>query len=106
MQKNKLFEIKHCQVNINTICVNGALTFDTISTVWHYTLHSWNDMHRKVLTIDFSEVSLVDSAAVAFLIECKKQALQHRQTIVFKHIPTALVNIAKLSGVDSWLEIN
>ncbi len=56
------------------------------------------------LVIDFVGVSGVDSAAVALLIEWRRQALLRGKTIVFTNLPANLVALARLYGVADLIQ--
>lgn len=53
--------------------------------------------------IDLTQVSKVDSSAIALLIELKKQASRNDRSISFIYPPAALMSIARLSQVEGLL---
>ncbi|MDJ0881728.1 MAG: STAS domain-containing protein [Gammaproteobacteria bacterium] len=56
--------------------------------------------------IDFTKVSKVDSAAIALLIELKRNARKKQKTVKFIYLPAALLKIASLSEVEDLLTEN
>lgn len=68
--------------------------------------HNDNDADDSPeITIDLGAVSRSDSSGVALLIEWMRQADRANKTIRFVNIPTQMLEIAKLSGVDKILAI-
>ena len=53
--------------------------------------------------IDFTQVSKVDSSAIALLIELKRSAQKNDKQVSFIYLPAALMSIARLSQVDGML---
>lgn len=53
--------------------------------------------------IDLTQVSKVDSAAIALMIELKRQALIKNKSISFIYVPPSLLTIARLSQVENLL---
>ena len=46
-----------------------------------------------------------DSAGVALLIEWQRQAQKHNKSVCFINIPSQMLAIARLSGVDDLLSL-
>lgn len=78
--------------------VEGDLTFTTIGAGLTK-LFAFLDTAQHI-TVDFSKVNLVDSAALALLIEWRKYASQQKVQLVFKNIPKQLFMLAQLSGLN------
>jgi phospholipid transport system transporter-binding protein len=57
------------------------------------------------LNIDLSEVSAVDSAGLALLIEWYSQASKASKSISFVAVPEQLSALAKISDVDQFLKL-
>jgi len=60
---------------------------------------------RDDIVIDLQDVERADSAGVALLIEWRRMAQQQQQTIRFQNIPSQMLAIARLSGVDELLAL-
>jgi phospholipid transport system transporter-binding protein len=56
------------------------------------------------LTIDFSNVGTVDSAAVALLLEWRRTALARGKTLEFVNLPANLLALANLYGVSELIQ--
>jgi len=56
--------------------------------------------------IDLQGVERADSAGVALLIEWQRVARQQQKTIRFHNIPSQMLAIARLSGVDELLALS
>jgi phospholipid transport system transporter-binding protein len=54
------------------------------------------------VTIDFSQLEASDSVGLALMIEWIKQCRANDTRLVFTHLPTQLVTLAKLSGLDTY----
>ena len=83
--------------------VIGPVVFATASEL----LTASHDLFRgaRSLRIDLKDVTRVDSAALALLIEWQRLAGLGNQQIRFEHIPDDLQAIARLTGTDSILVI-
>lgn len=81
--------------------LKGALTFETVPEILRAssTLFAEAD-HLKV---DLADVSQGDSTGVALLLAWIRQAKVHKKSIVFTHIPSQLLMIAKVSNLDDFL---
>jgi len=79
--------------------IDGDLTFTTIAkdTIKSLTFLA----SAKTIIIDLSRVTNTDSAGLALMIECIKQARSNRTTLTFCNIPKQLLNLAKISGFDN-----
>jgi len=87
------------------LALTGELTFATIPGVLAQSAEyeARTDLPDR-LVIDFVGVSGVDSAAVALLIEWRRQALLRGKTIVFTNLPANLVALARLYGVADLIQ--
>jgi phospholipid transport system transporter-binding protein len=80
--------------------LEGGLTFETIPGVLaesaQYAARA--DLPQR-LTIDFSGITDVDSAAVALLLDWRRMAARRAKTLVFVNLPANLLALAQLYGV-------
>ncbi len=85
--------------------LQGGLTFETIPAVLvetaQYTART--DLPDR-LTIDFSGVTDVDSAAVALLLDWRRVAMKRGKTLLFVNLPANLLALAELYGVAEILQ--
>ncbi len=73
--------------------VHGPLTIDSVAAV----LNASTELLPDVTRVNLSGVTEVDSAAVALLLEWRRQ---HAGTqLHFSHLPAALISLAELYGV-------
>jgi len=56
-----------------------------------------------VRTVDLAEVSEMDSALLALLLACLREARQHDRALAFANLPESVRTIARLYGVDRLL---
>jgi phospholipid transport system transporter-binding protein len=78
--------------------IHGELTFASI----HGKLIDSPPFLRggKDIILDFSQVTNIDSAGLALMIEWIKVTRHYRAQLHFKNVPKQLLNLAKLSGLD------
>jgi phospholipid transport system transporter-binding protein len=81
--------------------VSGKLTFATVRDA----LQASHQLFAQAtaLNIDLSEVSVVDSAGLALLIEWYRRASKTGKPISFIAVPKQLSALAKISDVDQFL---
>ena len=60
---------------------------------------------RGDIAIDLQGVERADSAGVALLIEWQRSARRQQQNISFQNVPSQMLAIARLSGVDELLSL-
>ena len=84
------------------IQVKGELTFKTVMSALKQFSRECKSLPKWV--IDFTQVTKVDSSALAMLIELKRNAQKNNKTISFIYLPASLLKIAKLSQVDGLLK--
>ena len=56
--------------------------------------------------IDLAGVTRADSAGLALLIQWQREAQARQRAIRFQHIPSKMLAMARLSGVDQLLALN
>ncbi len=83
------------------IRVKGELTVATVMDALGQFKRECKTLPRWV--IDFTQVSKVDSSAIALLIELKRNALKNKKNISFIYLPSSLLQIARLSQVEDLL---
>ncbi len=82
----------------NSYQIKGNLIFDSIKQSIIDALNFPNNI--QTVTIDLQELSKIDSAGLALLIEWKKLAQIQQITLQFKHIPAQLKALVKLSYIS------
>lgn len=82
--------------------VRGELSHRTVPAVLAEGERLWaNGAPRAVL--DLGEVSRIDSAAVALLLEWRRQARAHGVELALRGVPPGMRSIASLCGVADLL---
>jgi phospholipid transport system transporter-binding protein len=84
--------------------VTGNLGFDTVPALWTQSLSELNDSAETV--IDLGQVTHVDSAGLALVIEWVHWAHSHGRRLRLVEIPEKLVALARISETDSFLDPN
>ena len=87
----------------NSLCLSGELSFKTVPAL----VANNKDFlsNGNSIDIDLSDVSRADSAGVALLIEWQRQAQKQNKSICFTNIPSQMLAIVRLSGVDDLLSL-
>jgi phospholipid transport system transporter-binding protein len=83
--------------NKGILLVSGELNFDTVSDLLNNSLPLL--AKHPQLFIDLSQVTTVNSASLALLLEWLKYAKRNNKPIIFKGISTQLRSIADIAGV-------
>ena len=88
-----------------TLRLEGNLSYETIPGVLAQTSQfaARADL-PPTIRIDFSNVTGVDSAAVALLLEWRRMALARGKTLVFENLPANLLALARLYGVAELIQ--
>jgi phospholipid transport system transporter-binding protein len=86
---------------VGIVVVKGPVTFSTAG----HLLDAGQAVFglQPGVTIDLREVTSVDSAGLALLLEWLRQARADRRAVRFVGIPEKLLAIARLSGVEALL---
>lgn len=86
------------------LLVSGELSMDTVPE-----LLKQGHLQRGAdgdIRVDLQGVERADSAGVALLVEWQRAANRQQHTIHFQNIPSQMLAIARLSGVDVLLALN
>lgn len=83
--------------------ISGALTFDTVPQMYAYSNKLFERHDADALTLDLQGVQRTDSAGLALLMDWVRSARRHNKAIRFQNIPTQMLAIARLSGVEDLL---
>ena len=86
------------------LLVSGELSMNTVPELLKQgCLQGEGDAEIRV---DLQGVERADSAGVALLIEWQRHASRQQRSISFQNIPSQMLAIARLSGVDELLALN
>jgi phospholipid transport system transporter-binding protein len=80
--------------------VRGNLTIETVPAIFETGLQH---LAGEDLSVDFSQVGSVDSAAVSMLLGWARAAQRVQQRLRVKGLPEDLLNLARLYGVAELL---
>ena len=81
----------------------GRVDYDTVPALALQMESYWRVASLPRLSIDMSQVSHINTAGVALLIDWFKQAQKKGIALAFSHIPSQLARIAALTRVDKIL---
>ena len=83
--------------------IHGDLNFDSVPGLWNQCCARFSE--RNELDVDLSQVERSDSAGLAMLVECLRQAHQSGKTLRFFNIPAQMLAIARVSSLDQVLPL-
>jgi phospholipid transport system transporter-binding protein len=87
------------------LALKGELSFETIPAVLEEsTQYAARPDLPDRLTVDFSGVTGVDSAAVALMLDWRRMAVKRGKTLVFANLPANLLALAELYGVAELIQ--
>ena len=85
------------------LAISGDLSFDSVAALWQRCRVQFAD--HQVLDIDLSAVQRSDSAGVALLVACMRQAHQSGKTVRFFNMPEQMLALARVSSLDQVLPL-
>ncbi|RUO59792.1 STAS domain-containing protein [Pseudidiomarina marina] len=88
----------------NEIVLVGELDRMTVPALWKQR-KSWLSGER-VLTLNLRDVTKVDSAGVAMLLEAKRALLAEQRELVITHASKQLHAMVQMSGVQALLQLD
>ena len=88
----------------NTVVLSGELNMETVPGLLDRMPVSL-DKPGIELSIDLKGVTRSDSAGLALLVEWMQHAQQRQCHLRFAHLPQQLLDIARVSGLDSILPL-
>ncbi len=83
--------------------IQGDLSFVSVPELWKQCCARLSD--HDTLDIDLSGVKRSDSAGLALLVECQRQARQLGKALRFFNIPAQMLAIARVSSLDQVLPL-
>ncbi|WP_246028787.1 STAS domain-containing protein [Litorilituus sediminis] len=90
-------------VNGSNVNVSGELTRHTVMQVANKELKSV--FSHNAVELDFSQVTHVDTAGLAWLFLLLEQAATHNCQLTFQGLPKKLDKLIELSGVQGLLPV-
>ncbi len=85
------------------LALPAELTHRQASSVLGLLLQGLRAGQASHWVIDAGALRVFDSAALAVLLECRRDALAHQKTLSIQDLPPALAGMAALYGVYSLL---
>ncbi|MDH5191703.1 MAG: STAS domain-containing protein [Gammaproteobacteria bacterium] len=96
-------DIRVEQTENNHYLLTGILSFDTVSQLQDE-IETLTKQGTEIV-LDLAGISRVDSAGLVILLEWMKLARESGKQIFFTHIPPQLMDIARVSDLDSILPL-
>ena len=87
----------------NVLSLHGNLTLENVTHTWR---ESQTLLHEEIDKIDLSDVSRVDSAGLALLLEWQSRALTQHRRLQFDSAPEDLVRLAALCEATELLGLS
>lgn len=91
----------HIRIHDDRLIVSGDLNFMSMVKVWNESLPLIKNISQ--LHFDFAEVVTTKSAGLILMLEWIRLARMSHKAITFKNIPSQLLSIAKVCGVNRLL---
>lgn len=85
------------------LAISGDLNFDSVAELWRNCRDRFSDC--EVLDIELGGVRRSDSAGVALLVACLRQAQQSGKTVRFFNMPAQMLALARVSSLDQVLPL-
>jgi phospholipid transport system transporter-binding protein len=86
---------------VGRVVITGPATFATVGDLLSASQSVFAG--QTAMTVDLGEVTSVDSAGLALLLEWLRRARRDGCSVKYTGLPDKLVAIAKLSGVNAML---
>ncbi|GAA0860212.1 STAS domain-containing protein [Aliiglaciecola litoralis] len=88
--------------------LSGALNMDTVMSCWperDSVIEDAKSKNQKV-TLDLAEVDQVDTAGLAWLVHLTRACHQQKVELNLANVPESLINLAKLSNLETVLPLH
>jgi phospholipid transport system transporter-binding protein len=96
--------IQSSSVGGEVLQLEGALNFSSMpSLLAESAAYSMQEDLPDCLAIDFSNVTDIDSSAVALLLHWRRAAMHLGKQLRYIHLPPNLLSLAQLYGVDQLI---
>ena len=89
------------KVNTSTQAVTGALTLETVPSLYRNSTGWFAGADELIL--DLAQVERADSAGLALLIEWLRRAKAAKCTLRFTNIPTPVQTLIRINGLQDAL---
>ena len=84
----------------NSWFMKGNITLTQVPSILKLTIdYKWRDS----ILIDLKQVGEVDTSLIGLIFEWKKQAKKYKKSVKIKNVPTNLLSLAKLYGVEEFV---
>jgi len=90
------------QLNGNVLTINGELTRHTITRGFEKTSKKFQS--TALTSVDLAQVSRIDTAGLAWLLSLVESAKRAGNELSFSPVSDDLLRLAKLTGVESFLQ--
>lgn len=91
------------QLDAGRSALSGPLTFDTVPQLFQRGRQLFNA--GVTVELDLAKVERSDSAGLALLVSWMRLARQQQGSITFRNVPTQLLGLAKVGGVEAILAL-
>jgi len=91
----------NCVIEDNTIKLSGKLNFQSVPDIQRQLLNQFSQKRKWI--IDLAEISFSDSAGLALLADCKREAALKGFDVQFKAMPPQMLAMAKVTGIERIL---
>lgn len=93
------------QLSEGMLRVSGELDAKTVPQLLSDSVGLFKQAGEQV-NIDLADVSRADSSGLALLIDWMRTARQNQQQLTFRRLPTQLLEMARVSGIEDLLPLS
>lgn len=96
------------ECSANNVFVSGELSISTITREFekkYQNLFDNKHISDNEINVDLSKVNKIDTAGLAWLLMWIERAVTYKKQLNLVNVPEKLLNLAKLSSVESLLPI-
>lgn len=86
------------------LIVQGSLTMDTVALMYQETAQLMPS--NRHIQLNLQQISKSDSASLAYLTALLRCAKAKQSHLTFIHVPNQMLDLAKVSGLTSWLPLS
>jgi phospholipid transport system transporter-binding protein len=98
--------VKVSQPVAGNFLLTGELSRNTVNDSWPNSLSDLRHSSKaQTPVIDLAGVSHADTAGLAWLLNLLRDANKQNITFKLKNVPETIINLAKISDVDSFLPV-
>jgi len=93
----------HMATDLPLLILRGEIVAQNVTRIQRFCERQIEILHQRELIVDMGKVHFVDSSGIGFLVGLKKKAVKLGIKLNFSNLQQEVLNILKLTKVDSFL---